>query len=206
MWRIVYFLRKKKLSDTADSFLKLVATKVKYMNWNMWVIRHKFIIPSLSVTSYLRSQGRRSQLTDDAGQQSTGVRDQVGGKELMFSPQTVPDRKHDNNQHFLQNFSEAGHPWDVLFTLLHMKRKFQGIASCSYKDNSVFPHGTPKFRWDSKSSVANLPSLFGATFTLYWSTTHYKVTAPDFAQSQYFLTEKYYCHLWSLLYRTWLQL
>ena len=74
-------------------------------------------LSSIRVEPHLRSQGRRCQFTDNAGQQSAGVGDQVGGEELIFSPQAVSDGEHHNYQHFLQNFTEACHTGDILFIL-----------------------------------------------------------------------------------------
>ena len=74
-------------------------------------------LSSIRTEPHLRSQGRRGQFTDNAGQQPAGVGDQVGGEELIFSPQAVSDGEHHNYQHFLQNFTEACHPRDILFIL-----------------------------------------------------------------------------------------
>ena len=43
-------------------------------------------LSSIRTEPHLRSQGRRGQFTDNAGQQPAGVGDQVGGEELISVP------------------------------------------------------------------------------------------------------------------------
>lgn len=66
---------------------------------------------------YLRTQGRGSELRNNGGQQSTGVRNQMWRKQLHLLPQTLPHRQHDNHQHLLQYLPKTGHPHQVFLRL-----------------------------------------------------------------------------------------
>lgn len=66
---------------------------------------------------YLGAQCRGCELRDYAGQQATGVGDQVGREELHLLSQALPHWQHYNHQHLLENLPETCHPHQVLLRL-----------------------------------------------------------------------------------------
>lgn len=73
--------------------------------------------------SNLRAESRGGELTDNTGQQATGVGHQMRRKEFNLLPQTLPHRKHHNDQHLLQNLPERRHAHEILFRLIKTRQK-----------------------------------------------------------------------------------